>query len=425
MPVVIRKPCRAAEPRRGAGTVALLIATFAVMALVTRLFCTDLEGYASFWPANAAMLVAFLTLRLPLAFLAVLGCVIVNYFVNMLSPISPSEALLTCALNVFHASVAALLARRFCGALTDLSRASRMVTFAACAAVASLLEASAGVFFEVTVLHDSVLPFANWLQWVMCDTLGLMIGTPACLRIVRRAGWRKPEDRRRDRLVLAMVVVVCLLTVYSFLLRDTPLFLLLYPPLALVALTGRSGLALCAIYGVALIATALTTAGFGPVTLVPSDVALDREKGLQIFLLSLYLVVMPITHVVGERRRDMHRIVLMRARFQHAATHDPLTGLMNRARFDRLLNVCLERGTAAAVLLIDLDHFKLVNDDFGHQAGDMVLRLCAERMSAAIADPLASLARIGGDEFAVILPDVSSTETLVARCEAIFWRMRA
>ena len=93
---------------------------------------------------------------------------------------------------------------------------------------------------------------------------------------------------------------------------------------------------------------------------------------------------------------------------RHQAFHDALTELPNRALFmDRLehsLVVHAEAGTHAAVLFVDLDDFKAVNDSFGHPAGDALLRSVGARLGEALT-PLETVARIGGDEFAVLVED--------------------
>jgi diguanylate cyclase (GGDEF)-like protein len=99
---------------------------------------------------------------------------------------------------------------------------------------------------------------------------------------------------------------------------------------------------------------------------------------------------------------------------QHAARHDVLTGLPNRSYFKQRLEsmLCAEgrEPSSFALLLIDLDHFKEVNDTFGHPAGDQLLRVVADRLRLALG-PNDFLARLGGDEFAVIHPgDGGATE---------------
>lgn len=109
---------------------------------------------------------------------------------------------------------------------------------------------------------------------------------------------------------------------------------------------------------------------------------------------------------------DLHRAVDERdsltARLEHLAFHDPLTGLMNRARFTALLDASVGArrdpgGTApACVLLVDLDGFKRINDTLGHAAGDAVLVAVADRLRTCVRAEDA-VARFGGDEFCVLL----------------------
>jgi diguanylate cyclase (GGDEF)-like protein len=103
------------------------------------------------------------------------------------------------------------------------------------------------------------------------------------------------------------------------------------------------------------------------------------------------------------------------AQIQHLAFTDPLTGLANRRRLYEQGRAWLAQATAAtpdlALLYLDLDRFKAVNDTLGHDAGDTLLMQVARRLLTCIEhDDL--LARIGGDEFALLLPQSSATEAL-------------
>ena len=111
--------------------------------------------------------------------------------------------------------------------------------------------------------------------------------------------------------------------------------------------------------------------------------------------------------------RALERLERLQERLMHQATHDALTGLANRTAFhDRLqraLEVARRDRLELAVLFVDLDDFKSVNDSLGHAAGDEVLRLVAQRLSGGLR-PGDLAARLGGDEFAVLLEDPAETE---------------
>jgi len=95
------------------------------------------------------------------------------------------------------------------------------------------------------------------------------------------------------------------------------------------------------------------------------------------------------------------------------ATRDALTGVLNRRAFEQILEAtCAGVAAQSALLVCDLDGFKLVNDTLGHQAGDILLREIAYRMTQE-AGPNAAVARLGGDEFAILVPDAS--EILAAK----------
>jgi len=94
------------------------------------------------------------------------------------------------------------------------------------------------------------------------------------------------------------------------------------------------------------------------------------------------------------------------------ATHDSLTGLANRAHLSDQINTVLSTGSgAAAVLLLDLDRFKEVNDILGHDVGDRLLKVVADRLRGCL-PANATVARLGGDEFAVLLPGADNAAEL-------------
>jgi diguanylate cyclase (GGDEF)-like protein len=102
---------------------------------------------------------------------------------------------------------------------------------------------------------------------------------------------------------------------------------------------------------------------------------------------------------------------------RHQALHDPLTGLPNRTllleRIDRWLEAPGAGGKSAAVLFIDIDHFKVVNDALGHEAGDQLLKTVAKRLRSALR-PRDTVGRVGGDEFVVLCEDIDADVEAVA-----------
>uniref|UniRef100_UPI0020252081 sensor domain-containing diguanylate cyclase n=1 Tax=Frankia sp. Cppng1_Ct_nod TaxID=2897162 RepID=UPI0020252081 len=123
-------------------------------------------------------------------------------------------------------------------------------------------------------------------------------------------------------------------------------------------------------------------------------------------------------HEVGERKN-------LQEQLGYQASHDSLTGLPNRVLFtgelDRAVVAARSGGSPFALLFIDLDHFKPVNDNLGHDAGDAVLRIVAERLARAVREEDLA-ARLGGDEFGILLRDTdeaSADDTASRIIEAV------
>jgi diguanylate cyclase (GGDEF)-like protein len=107
----------------------------------------------------------------------------------------------------------------------------------------------------------------------------------------------------------------------------------------------------------------------------------------------------------GRLQHSLSQLTALQQQLQHQASHDPLTGLGNRSLFQSQVEQALSvAAQPLAVLLIDLDDFKTVNDSLGHHVGDKLLRIAAERICHGLR-PSDSAARLGGDEFAVLLTD--------------------
>lgn len=115
-------------------------------------------------------------------------------------------------------------------------------------------------------------------------------------------------------------------------------------------------------------------------------------------------------HGLHGTARDVTRALAEAREAEHAAQFDSLTGLANRARMTNMLETTLtafkQARRSCAIMLMDLDRFKKVNDTLGHPAGDELLVQVAERLQRIFAQRGGEIGRLGGDEFQIILPDV-------------------
>ena len=124
---------------------------------------------------------------------------------------------------------------------------------------------------------------------------------------------------------------------------------------------------------------------------------------------------------IGDRRALQDQLT-------YQAFHDPLTSLPNRALFmDRLEHALIRadrREQAVALVFLDLDNFKIVNDSLGHQAGDQMLIAAAERLLDCVRTE-DTVARLGGDEFTILIEDVRGLDSALEVAERIALKLRS
>ncbi|MEM1106881.1 MAG: GGDEF domain-containing protein [Pseudomonadota bacterium] len=140
---------------------------------------------------------------------------------------------------------------------------------------------------------------------------------------------------------------------------------------------------------------------------IPQDQSAFLMTALQIST----LVVVPLAAFAAQ---NDYRLSKYQAELEQFASTDTLTGLLNRRYFQYRLSEELQRmerkGEQGAIALFDIDHFKEVNDTFGHKAGDAVLKAVALAVSSELRGPMDRLARWGGEEFIILLSDLSPSE---------------
>jgi diguanylate cyclase (GGDEF)-like protein len=169
---------------------------------------------------------------------------------------------------------------------------------------------------------------------------------------------------------------------------DEPRFSSTNPGRASIAVRGRDGKAL------------------GYVVWTPFKPGAQVEEHMVPVLLAALLAIGALVSLllwrIWRSRRDLEQ---SRAEAQHLAFHDSLTGLPNRALFENRLELALSRRDArVAVLLLDLDQFKNVNDSLGHQAGDSLIRDFGARL-LSLTRECDTISRLGGDEFSILIED--------------------
>jgi diguanylate cyclase (GGDEF)-like protein len=156
-------------------------------------------------------------------------------------------------------------------------------------------------------------------------------------------------------------------------------------------------------------ATAGLMLGLAPVVVLAADFALPA---IALLFLPLFAVHRGGSEAIAK---------------EHQALHDALTGLPNRElfrdRIDQAIRNSRRSGEVAVVMIMDLDHFKEINDTLGHHYGDLLLEEVARRLQTALRDS-DTVARLGGDEFGVLLPRVGSSQDATAVAQQLLMHLR-
>jgi len=159
---------------------------------------------------------------------------------------------------------------------------------------------------------------------------------------------------------------------------------------------------------------------------------LERESVQRIGILraiqtgAFVLALLNFGFIVWDLLRRNNRAARDSLHWQQQALRDPLTQLFNRAGFDARLGDALQRArhhrTTLAVIMIDLDGFKPINDEYGHEVGDAVLKAFAQCLQG-LAREKDTVARLGGDEFSLVCPELNGPEAIADICRRVLSRI--
>ncbi len=408
------------------------------------------EGIAIIWPANAIVLSAFLLF--PVRQWPFIGLAVLAAELTADLPAFPFWAAVAFGLvNLAEAATAAWLIRRFVPGRFDFDRLYNGVCFLLfgplfSAALAALLGAAIYVLLGRT---DSSY-MALWRLWWFGDALGLLLLTPLIVTLWQRLenGTRLQLPWRRciEALVLWSLVVVLGLKVF---LPDAPASLdFHFTPLLLVPLGMWSALRFgvagttVTVALIAVMAVGLLMQGVHPYPNVSPQRAvwLTQEYLAIVAIVSVGLAL--LLHELAQQRSTLYRherklrtqneyleqriaertseleqanesLQTANKRLEQLATTDFLTQFSNRRNFEEMSQRELQRlkhtGTVASLIMFDLDHFKTVNDQYGHDTGDEVLRRIGKPVRDVIR-PRDLCARIGGEEFAILLSEANQAQ---------------
>ncbi|MGZ8363521.1 MAG: ATP-binding protein [Caulobacteraceae bacterium] len=297
---------RAGEPPQGVRVFVILLAAYCALVLAGNWLIRTEADNAVFWAANGVIVAALLTFRLRNGLLFAAACMAINIAVNGAAGLPPGLNLIYAALNVGLSVATAVLTRTFCGAATDLSRVQRLGQFALIAAFTSAVESGLGASYSGSRISWDFVQ--AWRMWFACDFIGLILGTPAVLLALK---WRRSMYQAAaatpERIIL--LISVAALTLCAFGQTKVPVFLLIYPLLVLVSFRSGPPWVSVSVLLVAMVSTAFTLKGFGPIAAYITQRPVMAVEPLQLFLISTVLCALPATNALGERNRAELRLL--------------------------------------------------------------------------------------------------------------------
>ncbi|MCJ7422373.1 GGDEF domain-containing protein [Sphingomicrobium astaxanthinifaciens] len=376
------------------------VATFSLLyfaCAVAALFVTGGEdGIAAIWPASGVYIAALLltgpTLRGPL----VAGVAATSLAANLWGGVGWLVAVGYTVANILEGLVVwrVMGARRATPFLTPATLLRFLVAILV-GAIASTAMAA------LLSLNPSPTFLSSWATTVL---LGMATVTPTIMFLVQdRRGRRRLTSPR----AFAVLALVAGLSVAAFAQTDYPLLFLPMAGLAFATFAiGVSGTAL-GIVIVTAVGSLYTAMGEGPVSSAFASIT-SQVLYFQAYLVCLIASTLPLAVLLTRLGEEAERNLEL-------AETDALTGLATRrkilARLDQAMQRAREEAGALSIAMIDLDHFKRINDRFGHERGDEILRT----ITAMMRDRLGAhgeIGRLGGEEFIVIFEGVWAHERL-------------
>jgi diguanylate cyclase (GGDEF)-like protein len=323
------------------------------------------------------------------------------------------EVFTLSAIDTAEAAIAVYGVGTTLGRRVDLTLQPQLLRFVGFAVLLAPLVASILASIALHIVTKS--PLTVSVRWFPASALGMAIVVPVILGLARQETRElfAPDHLANTLLYLVMIAGA---TTAIFTGADFPWLFLIFPPLLfLVVRLGLSGGVLgCCV--VAAIGTHFTVSvKRGPFSQLLDPSLENRILLLQLFLATAVLSVSVVAIVFADLKRASAAARESEARYRELAssmealaTVDPLTGVANRRQFDSVIQLewqrALRQREPLTLLLLDVDRFKAFNDLYGHLEGDNCLCSIARIAIETTRRPSDTVARLGGEEFAVILP---------------------
>ena len=352
------------------------------------------------WPPTGIALAALLLAGYEVWPAIMVGAFLVNVTVSG----SVSSAVAVAAGNTLEGLLGAYLVNRFARGRRVGERARDVFTLAVLAGIVSTaVSATAGV---LAISLDGLARWSDfgsiWLTWWLGDAVGDLVVAPAVLLWTQRprVHWTRRQTLEAAALLLCIGVVGIAVFdgLFPWRSRHYPLEFLCVPLLLWAAFRFEPREAATAVLVMAGVAIAGTLAGFGPFARSTYGESLLL---VQAFTGVTAIMTLVLAAAVAERREAEERL-------RRLAVSDPLTGLSNYRQLVQALETEIKRSSRTdrpfAVVLMDLDGLKTINDRFGHLVGSLALRRVAETLLGSCRG-IDTAARFGGDEFALVLPE--------------------
>lgn len=385
--------------------VCLLVLAACLLGIATR----PLGHLATLWPANAILLglmVRYPQLAKPAGWLGGTAAYIIA---DSATGGAPLQTLMLTLGNLAGVISAYLLLSRL-NTEHRFLRSPLSVPYLALAVVlASMASGLVGAVIDPLLFGGT--PFTGWTFWFVTELVNYIVILPVLLTMPAWPGRRK--DRRQsatapNRLFLQALPAISLAISGILSLMVGGPGALAFPVPALLWCALSYSIFTTTLLTFAFTSTLLVMVAIGGVPLALFD--MNSRPALLSLRLGITLVALaPLT--VASVMAASNQLL---ERMQYMARHDQLSGLLNRWAFYEKAKQHADLASSIqpmALLMFDIDHFKRINDNYGHSAGDLVLKTFAQRASHGLRDN-DSMARLGGEEFALLLPGCTSEQAM-------------